>query len=193
MTPKGAAVLTTFLIVYRLARKFARMWSRISTRTSSMLYVAPITTIGDIIEHQRSCPLMSYQWWYARKLAAIFLTVNILSTNQKRRINRSLTVHPNSTLSVSVSSVRKRCSVLSCMVKTCLTPWRFQTIWRITSRRRLRAVSKIKWWEDRKRSSNKRSKRWRKLTQLGASSSMSKNSKNVRRECRRIPISEIKS
>ena len=193
MTPKGAAVLTTFLIVYRLARKFARMWSRISTRTSSMLYVAPITTIGDIIEHQRSCPLMSYQWWYARKLAAIFLTVNILSTNQKRRINRSLTVHPNSTLSVSVSSVRRRCSVLSCMAKTCLTPWRFQTIWRITSRRRLRAVSKIKWWEDRKRSSNPRSKRWRKLTQLGASSSMSKNSKNVRRGCRRIPISEIKS
>ena len=158
-----------------------------------MLYVAPITTIGDITEHQQSCPLMSYRWWYARKSAAIFLTVNILSTNQKRRINRSLTVHPNSTLSVSVSSVRKRCSALSCMAKTCLTPWRFQTIWRITSRRRLRAVSKIKWWEDRKRSSNKRSKRWRKLTQLGASSSMSKSSKNVRRGCRRIPISEIKS
>ena len=185
--------MLTFLIVYRSARKFVRMQSRTSTQTSSMPSAVPITTIGDTIERQQSCPLMSYRWWYARKSAAIFLTVNILSTNQKRRINKSLTVHPNSTLSVNVSSVRRRCSVLSCMVKTCLTPWPFQITLRITSRKRLHAVSKIKWWEDRKRSSNPRSKRWRKLTQLGASSSMFKNSKNVRRGCRRIPISEIES
>ena len=190
MTPKGAVVLI-FLIVYRSARKFVRMLSRISTRTSSTQSVELITTIGDIIVHRLSCPLTSYRWWSARKSAAISLTANTWSINQRLHINRSLTVHPNSTLSASVSFVRKRCSVHLCMVKICLTPWQFRIILRITSRRRLHAVSKIKWWEDRKRSSNPRSKRWKKLIQLGASSLMSKNSRSVRRGCRRIPISDI--